>query len=294
MLDKFSCGLFVSNIKTRKIETSNDYLSEALGYSSDELLGLPLSLLFSKASLIFLDSYVYPTLLKEQRLFEIQMVILNKKNEKIPIIANINIQNDKFYWSIFTAINRDKLYQELLDARDTLEQQAEALEQAATTDPLTSLLNRRAAGINIGALIEQARRSEFSLSFAMIDIDYFKRVNDQLGHHKGDEILVDVAKALLQVCRTTDVVARWGGEEFLIVLYDTPFSHSNDFCLRLHRKINEISVFNNPLTVSIGITSCDLNKNTSIEMEEVIRQADEMLFKAKREGRNKTEASIYR
>lgn len=294
MLDKFSCGLFVSNIKTRKIETSNDYLSEALGYSSNELLGLPLSLLFSKASLIFLDSYVYPTLLKEQRLFEIQMVILNKKNDKIPIIANINIQNDKFYWSIFTAINRDKLYQELLDARDTLEQQAEALEQAATTDPLTSLLNRRAAGINIDALIEQARRSELSLSFAMIDIDYFKRVNDQLGHHKGDEILVEVAKALQQVCRTTDVVARWGGEEFLIVLYDTPFSHSNDFCLRLHSKINEILVFNHPLTVSIGITSCDLNKNTSIEMEEVIRQADEMLFKAKREGRNKTEASIYR
>lgn len=199
MLNKFSCGLFTSDIKNGDIEYTNDYVCDVLDYSKGSLIGLKLNLLFSKASLIFLESYLYPMLLKEHEMFEIQLTVLNTKHERIPITANVKIQDDKLYWSIFTAINRDKLYQELLDIRDQLEQQAEILELKATTDSLTSLLNRRAAIFESEKLINQAYRTGSSLSFVMVDIDYFKRINDELGHQKGDEVLIDVGKVLHEV-----------------------------------------------------------------------------------------------
>ncbi|WP_019556087.1 sensor domain-containing diguanylate cyclase [Thiomicrorhabdus arctica] len=293
MLNKFSCGLFTSDIKNGDIEYTNDYVCDVLDYSKGSLIGLKLNLLFSKASLIFLESYLYPMLLKEHEMFEIQLTVLNTKHERIPITANVKIQDDKLYWSIFTAINRDKLYQELLDIRDQLEQQAEILELKATTDSLTSLLNRRAAIFESEKLINQAYRTGSSLSFVMVDIDYFKRINDELGHQKGDEVLVDVGKVLHEVFRKTDVIARWGGEEFMIVLYDTPFDDAQALCQRLHQNLNSIITLNKPLTVSIGVAVCNFGSGKSTDLMSVLAEADRMLYKAKNNGRNRTEMTCY-
>lgn len=292
MLNKFSCGLFTSNIKTGQVHYANDYLCGVLDYKHGVVNQLSLTQLFSKASLIFLESYLYPMLIKEHESFEIQLTLLKKNHDPIPVVANVNLQGEEVFWSIFTAVNRDKLYQELLDARHQLEQQTEILAQQATTDPLTSLLNRRAAIEGIEKLMSHASRSSSWLSFAMIDIDYFKRINDQLGHAKGDEVLVNVGHVLQDMCRKTDVVARWGGEEFLIVLYDAPFDNVQEFCRRLHQKLNEITVFNSPLTVSVGGIVCHLENKKIIDFEAVLNEADSLLFKAKNNGRNRTELAV--
>lgn len=293
MLNKFSCGLFISDIKSGQIEYSNRYLSDALNYNEDVITGQCVTQLFSKASLIFLESYLYPMLLKEGELFEMQLTILNKQHESIPIVTNVNLQGNQIYWSVFISINRDKMYQELIEARDQLEKQTEILSHQATTDPLTSLLNRRAGIQGIERLMNHACRNSSSLSFVMIDIDYFKRINDQLGHLKADEILVEVAKCLQAVSRKTDVVARWGGEEFLIVLYDTPFDKVQVFCHRLHKELNQITVFEKSVTASVGVAVCDLDKDKVIDFESVLNEADKLMFKAKNKGRNRTEYSIF-
>ena len=293
MLNKFSCGLFTSDIRNGQIGYANEHLSDALNYEKDTITHLNLMQLFSKASLIFLETYLYPMLQKEGALFEIQLTLLTKHQAQIPIIANVNLQGDEVYWSIFTSINRDKLYQELLDARDKLEQQTEILAQQATTDPLTSLLNRRAGIQSVEKLISHACRSSSSLSFAMIDIDHFKRINDELGHAKGDQILVDVGKVLHEVCRKTDVVARWGGEEFLIVLYDMTLENAQEFCRRWHQKLNQITVFDKSLTVSIGVAVCNLGGDKTVDFEAVLNKADNLLYKAKNKGRNRTELDVY-
>jgi diguanylate cyclase (GGDEF)-like protein len=232
-------------------------------------------------------------LLKEHEMLEVQLTVLNKNHERIPITANVNMQGNKLYWSIFTSVNRDKLYQELLDTRDQLEHQAEILELKATTDSLTSLLNRRAAMFESEKLINQACRSGSSLSFVMVDIDYFKRINDEFGHQKGDEVLIDVGKVLHEVFRKTDVVSRWGGEEFMIVLYDTPFDDALALCDRLHQNLNNIIVLNKPLTVSIGVAVCNLGNGKSTDFMSVLAEADRMLYEAKNNGRNRTEITCY-
>jgi diguanylate cyclase (GGDEF)-like protein len=288
MINSFSCGLFISNINERHIEYVNDNICRTLLYEESDLIGLDVNEIFTKASLIFLESYVYPTLLKEHELTEIQLTILTKERDRLPIVANINIQDNIIFWSIFTAVKRDKLYQELLDVRDKLEYQAEKLELAATTDYLTHLLNRRSIIEKTESLIKNAPRKSPALSLAMIDIDFFKQINDQHGHVKGDEILIEVGKALNQVCLKQDLAARWGGEEFLVVFYGPTFEETKHLCQKIHKKIHEIKLSDQPLTVSIGVVTYHLDHHTNTTLDDIIEEADQLMYQAKNNGRNQT------
>ena len=103
-------------------------------------------------------------------------------------------------------------------AASDVDERFEALEQLAATDPLTGLANRRGCEKSIAGEISRAERERKPLSCIMLDIDRFKQVNDTMGHQAGDQVLREISAMLRQSVRAYDIVARWGGEEFLVIL----------------------------------------------------------------------------
>ena len=290
-VDQFSCLLLVTDNETNTIEYINQYAYGLLGISVDAKRDIGLNRIMSKATLIFFESYIRPIVAKDGECTEVQITLLDKASDKIPAVANVKRVDSKLYWSIYTAKERDKLYQELLAARENLESQNEALLALTRIDPLTSLLNRRAVVDDLNKLIRQLSRSFIPISFLIIDIDWFKTINDNYGHDVGDEILVELSKEINYVARDTDILARWGGEEFLLILYNSDISNTLLFCQRLHQRINNINLpDNNKLTVSIGVAELkqqDINQDNLLDI--VLKRADKALYRAKENGRNRTE-----
>ncbi|SBS36830.1 putative diguanylate cyclase AdrA [Marinomonas spartinae] len=284
----FPCGLMVSDFQEQKILQLNAYIENEFGFAKESLIGQPITALFTKASILFLEHYFYPMLLQDGKVSELQVMLLSAKKEPVPVTINATLsQQGKIHWALFSAINRDQLYQELINTRDKLEDKTKALTITSATDELTGLLNRREATKRANEMIQQTKRADLMLSFILLDIDYFKRVNDTFGHQKGDKILIEMSKVLVNTVRSCDIVARWGGEEFLIVLYNTPIDKANTFCQRLHDRINQIAIGRDTLHVSIGMTGYPIDKQ-ALNLDEIIWQADEALYDAKERGRNQT------
>lgn len=258
-------------------------------WQPDELIGKNADVIFTQSSQIFFQSYLIPTLLHENICEEMQLIIFNAKGIKIPITVNARIDNNgSIYWSFFNASKRDQLYEELIKTRETLEIQAEQLKLLASTDELTGLLNRREMKYRSGLVLEQAARSNQSVSLLMLDIDYFKKINDTFGHLEGDRALKELGQLLNNFARQTDLVSRFGGEEFLIMLPNTNQNDTLLFCQRLHNLIARIVVGESPITVSIG-ASFYADK---VSFTDLFTQADSAVYKAKALGRNRTEVFV--
>ncbi|MBO5434737.1 GGDEF domain-containing protein [bacterium] len=158
----------------------------------------------------------------------------------------------------------------------------------SVTDPLTGLYNRRHFDNMIEREFLRAQRYSNDLSIALIDVDFFKKVNDTYGHLCGDYVLKEVAYLTLRTFRKTDMVFRYGGEEILVILTETPLEKAIIPLERLRKSIENypFSYDNNNIrvTVSIGVES--LNENIG-HFEELIDNADKALYYAKENGRNK-------
>jgi len=127
---------------------------------------------------------------------------------------------------------------------------------AAVTDPLTGLYNRRYAQSHINLLLEDARSNGGSVTALMVDIDHFKSINDAHGHFVGDQVICSVAHTLKSAIRASDLVARFGGEEFVVILPNISPKDANTLAQRLRRKVSEITTDTTPIaiTISIGIS----------------------------------------
>jgi diguanylate cyclase (GGDEF)-like protein len=292
-LDRFNSGHLVVNAK-REISYSNQYMINHLGYSQDVLYKMGLSELFSKASRIFIDSYVFPLLINELRAEELQLTLVTSEGKKIPVVVNIKLdEHQTTYWSFFDCVNRDKLYQELIQTKELLVVQSEELLEMATVDSLTGLLNRRELDNRASKALSQARRSKVSVAVIVIDIDFFKKINDTYGHSFGDDTLKQLGNILLSRQREHDVVARFGGEEFVLILLDIDEKNAFKFAESLRVAIEETTINGINITVSIGISmndndNDDNNNYDKNQFEALFKEADTALYKAKGSGRNKT------
>lgn len=167
-----------------------------------------------------------------------------------------------------------------------LEAEAVELGRNLLADPLTGLGNRRQIDRGLPPLLAHAARSGTTLSIAVLDIDHFKKVNDRFGHPVGDAVLKALADILRHTLRSGDMMARMGGEEFLIALIDTPSQYARDTCERLR-----VAVEQHPwddlavglhVTISIGLCI----QVVGLDMAEILTRADAALYKAKHGGRN--------
>ncbi len=168
----------------------------------------------------------------------------------------------------------------------------EELERLANLDSLTGLYNRRVILHRLNERIKYTRRYGDELSLIMLDIDHFKKVNDQYGHLIGDGVLEEIAVSVQRSIRDTDVVGRYGGEEFIIILLKTGLSSALDVAERVRKAIeaaemkdSEGNVFS--VTVSEGVSSY----KPAEDERSLISRVDDALYRAKENGRNRVEAS---
>jgi diguanylate cyclase (GGDEF)-like protein len=166
------------------------------------------------------------------------------------------------------------------------------LELAAITDPLTRIYNRGYLMRRGEEEFERVRRSTLvqghAFSCIMLDLDHFKRVNDTKGHVAGDSVLKGVAERMRNSVRPYDVVGRYGGEEFMVLLPDTTIEQSlivaNRICESVRNAPFEAEGDFLPITVSVGVAEAGIDDRT---LNEMIKRADAGLYKAKSDGRNR-------
>ena len=163
----------------------------------------------------------------------------------------------------------------------------EALEKAARIDPLTGLLNRRAFMSRIKSEETRFSRNKRSFCLMMADIDHFKRINDSYGHEAGDHILKELSHLIAEKLRLQDSIGRWGGEEFLIMLPETGVNGAAFVAEKLRKTIqnHEFLYHEHQLhvTLSFGISAYE----DMMTIDTCIKQADDNLYLAKRQGRNR-------
>jgi len=165
-------------------------------------------------------------------------------------------------------------------------------EALSLTDSLTSLRNRRAFDEEFASRFEQARRYARPLSLVIVDLDYFKSINDQFGHAAGDGVLRGVARTLDHETRRSDFVARIGGEEFAILLPETSLFEALHFAEKIRSTIMNSTIrteaATHKVTVSIGVANVPHSSVTSAQ--ELFNAADQALYRAKARGRNRIES----
>ena len=176
---------------------------------------------------------------------------------------------------------------------DQLRQDFQSSLEMAVTDQLTGLYNRRYLATHLDNLIENSINQAKSVSLLIMDIDFFKAINDTYGHDVGDEVLKDFGRRLASNVRGIDLACRYGGEEFVVVMPDTDMSFAYMVAERLRQDVAdqpfEVSGGHQPLnvTISIGITSI---QDAIIPSNELLKRADQALYQAKRDGRNRVVA----
>ncbi len=157
---------------------------------------------------------------------------------------------------------------------------AQLVEQSLT-DPLTGLPNRRAFNIRMELAFAECSSQHTPLALAIVDIDHFKAINDRHGHPAGDEALGHIARALRAQCGTRFSTTRFGGDEFAVLISNTPLRDAQAFCEEMRRAIEALD-HGVPLTVSIGVAAM----HTADTVGDLYARADEALYAAKRAGRN--------
>lgn len=260
------------------IEKVNPAFTKVTGYEFDEVKG--------KSGRIFKSGYHDDSFYKNlwdtiSAGFTWKGEFLNKK------------KNGTLYWeraSISPIINEMGKIINYVAIREDItkeKQLTKKLEEMSYTDFLTGVYNRRKA-MEEGNKIFFNKNGDNSkeISAIMIDIDYFKLINDKYGHSSGDDVLKNFSKILKKSIRLNDVIGRIGGEEFLLVLDNTPLEGALKVAERIRGEVESQEVKSNnkkiKYTVSIGIAT--LQSETSLE--DLVKKADEALYKAKESGRN--------
>jgi diguanylate cyclase (GGDEF)-like protein len=212
-----------------------------------------------RALVIWLNPEIYSSVFVSSRIQELTFIALTASTIVVPLG--------------FLLMNRE---------RDEAE-----LHKLATVDSLTGLFNRRAFIDLAGREIARVRRLKSPYAVLMIDLDLFKHVNDDFGHQAGDRVLADFARATMHSVRTEDLVGRYGGEEFCVLLPGATMQPAIVIAERLRSAVSQRPLGHLPrvTTVSIGVAACGAASGVSLDA--AIHHADEALYRAKREGRDR-------
>lgn len=187
----------------------------------------------------------------------------------------------------------DQLQSQLISSQDEIENlraEVDRTRTEAVTDSLTGLLNRKGMDEQLASLMAEATREGQGLSLLICDIDHFKAINDQFGHVFGDRVIRGVGQAIAQTIKNSDVAARYGGEEYVVLLPDTPLQGALVVAENIRRRVETIRIRRNDseevkarVTISLGATGWKPGESSA----DFIARADQALYQAKRGGRNR-------
>ena len=193
--------------------------------------------------------------------------------------------------TIYAALRTKALQDELKQRNKQMEGLLTEVEFLAITDPLTGLHNRRFFDTVLKKELTEGKRYGQKVTCLMLDIDHFKRINDTYGHETGDTVLKEVASSLKSLLREVDTIARWGGEEFIVMMPHTDINGALVPGSRILKSIADMTFAKIPgvrITVSIGLACTGETQNTP---DILVNAADLALYEAKRKGRNRIEVA---
>lgn len=267
------------------IRFMNNYGLRFFGYEDDELVGqnimgtiAPRTEQWESAlAALMQDVQQHP-----ERYLLAEAENMRKNGELIWLTwSNRPILNDKGELAEILSVGHDISQRKELEAE---------LRRLATTDPLTGIANRRRFLDKAPREVTRSQRYGRNLSVLMLDVDHFKSINDRYGHAVGDQVLCRLVEVCTEELREHDVIGRLGGEEFAILLPETELETARAVAERLRQNIERTTVDGQSFhfTVSFGVAQVKGSEETA---EEVIRRADEALYRAKQKGRNRVEVS---
>jgi diguanylate cyclase (GGDEF)-like protein/PAS domain S-box-containing protein len=256
----------------------NPAFERLLGYSADEVVGKNPKVLQGPDTDDSTRQKIREAMTSGER---IRTQILNYTKGGQPVWMDINIVpifNDQGKLAYFAAIERDLTEHKMLQSR---------LEILASTDALTGLPNRPAFMGRAENEFSRAMRYKRPLSIVMIDVDHFKSINDHYGHAVGDHVLTNIGHILGDTLRDSDVLARIGGEEFVLLLPDTPEANAEFVAERMRSRLASTTIKLKELelevTASFGVAAIHPADD---ELEKMLNRADQAMYEAKNNGRN--------
>jgi diguanylate cyclase (GGDEF)-like protein len=240
-------------------------------------------------SIFAIASFVFTSNLFALQLFSSNLILmiclLLYTSMKTGSGYSVQMMNAVIYTGISYLLSRLLFYYQLRDFsnRRLIKDQNEQLEKLAMNDHLTGALNRRSFLEKAQQELLRSERYQRPLGVVLFDIDYFKKVNDTYGHAAGDAVLVFISQIVKDNIRSSDLFARWGGEEFIILSPETDTNAITQISEKIRQLLETSKPENAPgVTASFGITCCTKNE----KIDNVIHRADQALYKAKENGRN--------
>lgn len=269
------------------------------GYLRTEIIGKPVGILHAPEDVERITTEVFSAIerqgywtgeikkvSKDQTIGWIESFVIPLVDEQNQPIGALGINRD--------ITRRREMQQELQAANESLKLQLEKVEllqeklsEQATRDPLTGLYNRRYLADTIQRELARARREKTPISVAIMDLDDFKNINDTFGHKGGDAVLMAIAELFLSHMRASDIVCRYGGEEFTILMPNASINTAAGRMENLRKEIEAKPIIYNDkkihVTISIGVASFP---DHGEDDESILWAADNMLYQSKRNGRN--------
>ncbi len=247
-----------------------------------------------------MDGVVLCGELKSNPAFKARYVImLTGEDEQEDKVEGLDLGADDYITKPFQSgefMARIRSAKRIVDLQKELIESNKRLEMLSVTDGLTKLYNHRYLQDELARAFEESQRYQRPLSLAIVDLDFFKKVNDTYGHAVGDEVLRAVSRMFQDSVRSTDVAARYGGEEFAVMMPETELDDAIAFAEKIRSMIEttpiETAAGLVPVTVSIGVSSIP---HTRIHLaKELVVAADKALYRAKKNGRNQVQAEKRR
>jgi diguanylate cyclase (GGDEF)-like protein/PAS domain S-box-containing protein len=296
LFDSIDVGLIVLDQECR-VHVWNGFMANHSGHGPDRVIGKSLLAVFPELPKAWFQRKVESVRLLKSRAFttweERAYLLRFKSHRPITGSAEFMYQSVTFLPLVTAAAEVSYVAVVIHDVTDiavgkqAVERANRELERLSRTDRLTQLSNRGYWEECLVREFNRVRRTGRPSTLVMFDIDHFKKVNDTYGHQAGDEVLRHTAATLRQCMRTTDLAGRYGGEEFAIILVDTPLEGGRNFAERLRAMIEATSVaYQDQVirhTISLGLATLGDGIH---EPKQWIERADQALYQAKRSGRN--------
>ena len=290
LLDNLYDGVYFVD-RDRVITYWNKGAQRITGYRAEEVIGRRcadnvLTHIDENGSTLCLGCCPLAETIEDGKPRSSEVFLMHKDGHRIPISVRVSAIRD----SRGTVIGGVEIFTDNSPKVAALERVKE-VEKLAYLDPLTGLANRRYAEIALQARFEELRRYGWPFGVAFVDIDHFKNVNDRFGHGVGDEVIRMVALTLVNCVRSFDIVGRWGGEEFIIIIANVDAGELQTSAGRFRSLVEQSSLpaeFPLRVTVSVGATSARPEDTA----ETLIERADALMYRSKQAGRNRVTVDV--
>ncbi|MGY5346415.1 sensor domain-containing diguanylate cyclase [Paenibacillus glucanolyticus] len=307
------CG-YVSITQQGIVREVNQTFLHMMGYLEEDVVQKHFEAMMSTANKLIFHSYFYPHIHLDGHVEELFIRLKNSRGDSVPFILNgrrferegeewldcvlvqmgrridyemelrtAKRQIEEAYWEKDRALGELKhIHMEIERKQTELMEINAVLVELSNTDKLTGQKNRRFFQEQLEEQLRLYNQSGRPFSLFLIDIDYFKRVNDTWGHAVGDEVLVDVAGILKSCAREGDVVARYGGEEFVMILPGLDVAEAREIAEQFRRAVNDAIWTTGSITISIGMITATPEDHEAA----LLQKADQALYASKQNGRN--------